>query len=116
METQVWHPLAHSRLRYCRSGTLRPTPPDESLKCYRLEVRKVTPRSHSSHHMVNHTLKPTFTHILGPLASFGGIPVLQGSPPSKRMYVGPRWCSPVDFSARDSTNVLFIGLGLFSPW
>src|SRR3954469_25672823 len=66
----------------------------ESLKYYRLKVRKVTPDRHVLHHMVNHTFQHTFTHIIGPLASFGGIPVLRGSPPSKRLSVGPGWSSP----------------------
>src|SRR4051794_29223734 len=99
MENQVWHPLAHSRLWYSRSGTLHHTHPEESLKCYRLKVKKVTPGRHSLQYMGNHTLQPVFTHILGPLASFGGILVLPGSPPSKRLSVDSVWSSPLDFSA-----------------
>src|SRR4051794_34837522 len=82
-------PLAHARLRYSRSETLSPT----SLKCYCLKVRKVTPGSHALHHMVHPTFQHTFTHILGPLASFGGILVFWGSPPSKRLSVVPGWYS-----------------------
>ena len=55
----------------------------EPLKCHRPKVRKVTPGSHALHHLVNHTLQHTFTHILGPLARFGGIPVLRGSFPPR---------------------------------
>ena len=29
------------------------------------------------HHFVNHTFQDTYTHILGPLAGLGGIPVLR---------------------------------------
>ena len=51
----------------------------EFSKCYGRNVRKVTPGSYVLHQLVNHTFQHTFTHILGPLASFGGIPVLRGS-------------------------------------
>src|SRR3954471_20802734 len=30
MENQVWHPLAHSRVRYSRGGALQPTRPGSS--------------------------------------------------------------------------------------
>ena len=50
----------------------------EPLKCCRPKVRKVTPVSHAFHHLVNNNLQHTKTHNLGPLASFGGIPVLRG--------------------------------------
>ena len=53
----------------------------ESLNCYRPKVRKVTPGRHILHHLVNLTFQHTFTHILGPLASFGGIPLFRGSFP-----------------------------------
>ena len=68
----------------------------ESPKCYRPKVRKVTPGSHDLHHLVNQTFQHTFTHILGPLARFGGIPVLWGSFPfpAKRLSVGPGWSTP----------------------
>ena len=49
----------------------------ESSKCYRPKVRKVTPGSYALHHLVNHTFQHTSTHILGPLADLGGIPVLR---------------------------------------
>ena len=49
----------------------------ESSKCYRPNVRKVTPRSYALHHLVNHTFHQTSTHILGPHARFGGIPELR---------------------------------------
>ena len=51
---------------------------EESPKCYRPKVRKVTPGSHALHHLVKLTFHHTFTHIIGPLARFGGIPVLRG--------------------------------------
>ena len=51
----------------------------ESVKCYGPKVRKVTPGGHALHHLVNHTFQHTFTHILGPVARFGGIPVLRRS-------------------------------------
>ena len=50
----------------------------EPLKCCRAKVRKVTPGSHAFHHLVNNNFQHTKTHILDPLASFGGIPVLRG--------------------------------------
>ena len=50
----------------------------EPLKCCRPKVWKVTPVSHAFHHLVNNNFQHTETHILGPLASFGGIPVLRG--------------------------------------
>src|SRR4051812_43416907 len=87
MENHVCHPLAHSRLRYSRSETLQPTPPEESLKCYCLKVRKITPGSHALHDMVNETFQHTFTHILGPLVSFGVIPVLRGPLPHQNSYL-----------------------------
>src|SRR4051812_5635886 len=107
MENQVWHPLRRSILRYSQNGTLQPTSPEESMKCYRLKVKKVKPGSRALHHIVNHTLLYTFTHILGPLASFRGIPVLRGSPPSKRLSLGPGWSTTLDFSARGSSTSVF---------
>ena len=53
----------------------------ESFKCYRPEVRKVTPGSYALHHLVDHTFQHTTSHILGPHASFRGIPVLRSSFP-----------------------------------
>ena len=53
----------------------------ESSKCYRLNVRKGTPGSYALHHFVNNTFHHTFTHILGPHARFGWIPVLWRSFP-----------------------------------
>ena len=53
----------------------------ESSKCYRPNLRKVTPRSHVLHHLVNHTFQDTYTHILGPLAGLGGISMLRRSFP-----------------------------------
>ena len=82
----------------------------EYSKCYRPNVRKVTPGSYALHHLVNHTFQQTTTHILGPHASFGGIPVLRRSfPPSprKRRSMCPGGSTPLDFSTRGSTNVLF---------
>ena len=62
----------------------------ESSKCYRPNVRKVTPGSYALHHLVNHTFHHTYTHILGPHASFGGIPLLRRSfLPQKQRSVGP---------------------------
>src|SRR3954454_11587524 len=51
----------------------------EPLKCYRPKVRKVTPGSHALHHTLNNNLQQNKSHILGPLTSLGGIPVLHGS-------------------------------------
>src|SRR3954447_2517748 len=59
----------------------------EPLKCYRPNVRKVTPGIHALHHFVNHDFKHTKKHILGPLASIGGIPVLGGDPPPQTGYL-----------------------------
>ena len=49
------------------------------------------------------------THILGPLAGLGGIPVLRrpSPPPRKRLSVGPGGSTPLDFSTRGSANILF---------
>src|SRR4051812_37484002 len=90
MEHQVCHPLAYSSLRYSRSGTYFTLHVQESLKFYRPEVRKVTPESHALHHLVNRKFQHTTTHILGPLASFGGILVLRGSFPPQN---GCLWAS-----------------------
>src|SRR3954470_17936770 len=51
---------------------------EEPLKCYRPNVGKVTPGIHALHHLVNNNFQHTKTHIIGPFASFGGIPVLRG--------------------------------------
>ena len=73
---------------------------EETLKCYRPKVRKVTPGSYALHHLVNHTFHHTSTHILGPHASFGGIPVLRRSFPPKTPACRPgRSFTPLDFSA-----------------
>src|SRR3954463_3169986 len=50
----------------------------KSAVCYRPNVRKVTPGIHALHHLVNHNSQHIKTHILGPLAIIGGIPVLRG--------------------------------------
>ena len=50
----------------------------EPLKCYRPNVRKVTPGIHALYHLVKHNFQHTKTHILGPLSSIGGIPLLRG--------------------------------------
>ena len=51
---------------------------EEPLKCYRPNVRKVTPGIHALYHFVNHNFQHTKTHMLVPLGSFGGIQVLRG--------------------------------------
>ena len=51
----------------------------ESSECYRPKVRKVTPGSYALHHFVNNIFQHTSTHIIGPHARFGGIPVLRRS-------------------------------------
>ena len=70
----LWHILA--------SGTAAVGPFTlnvlEPLKCYGPNVRNVTLGRQSLHHLVTHPFKHTKTHILGPVASFGGIPVLRG--------------------------------------
>src|SRR3954453_4760068 len=73
---------------------------EEPLKCYRPKVRKVTPGSHALCHLGNQNFQHTKTYILGPLASFGGIPVLRGSSPphSERLSMGPARSSSLDFS------------------
>ena len=82
MENHVWHPLAHSSLRYTRRGTLQPTHVEESSMCYRPNVRKVTAGSYAFHNFVNNTFHHTSTHNLGPEEIFGGILVLwQSSTP-----------------------------------
>ena len=69
----------------------------ESSKCYRPNVTKDTPGSYALHHFVNHALQHTSTYILGPLARFGGIPVLRGSFPPKTAFGGPRVVYPPRF-------------------
>src|SRR3954465_11019553 len=59
----------------------------ESLKCYRPNVRNVTPGSHDLYHLVNYNFQNTKTHILGPLGSFGGILVLRGCFPPQNGYL-----------------------------
>src|SRR3954447_26215774 len=67
----------------------------EPLMCYRPNVRKVTPGIHALHHFVNHNFQHTKTHILGPLASIGGIPVLRGSfPPQNGCLWAPGGVAP----------------------
>ena len=97
MENQIWHPLEHSSLRYTRSETLQPT---------RLGIFQVLwPECEEGHtgelclapFGESHLRKHTSTHILGPLASFGGIPVLRGSFPPKTAVGGPRVVYPPRF-------------------
>ena len=51
----------------------------ESSKCYRPNVRKLTPGSYALHHLVNLTIQHTSTHSIGPHARFGWIQVLRRS-------------------------------------
>ena len=69
----------------------------ESSKCYGPNLRKVTSGSYALHHLVNHTFQHTTTHILGPHASFGGIPVLRSSYPPKTAVCGPPAVYPPRF-------------------
>ena len=90
MENQVWHPLAHSRLRYTRRGTLQPTRPGIFQVLWPEHEEGHTGEPYGLHHLVNHTFQHIFTHILGPLSGLGGIPVLRRpSPPPKQRFVGP---------------------------
>src|SRR4051794_40977208 len=73
----LWHILASGT---CTAGHFA-LDVQESLKCYCLKVRKVTPGSHDLHYLMNHNFQHTFTHILAPLSIFGGISVLRSSPP-----------------------------------
>ena len=67
----------------------------EPLKCCRPKVRKVTLGSHAFHHLVNNNFQHTETHILGPLASFGGILVLRGRfPPQNGCLRAPGGLPP----------------------
>src|SRR4051794_16774297 len=66
----------------------------ESLKCYRVKVRMVTPGIHALHHFVNQNFHHT---MLGPLPSFGGILVLWGDSPLKMAVCGPRVVYPPRF-------------------
>ena len=76
MENQVWHPL-HSLASGIAAAGHFTLDVQESGKCYRPKVWKVTPGSHALHHLVNHTFQHTFIHILGPHSGLGGIPVLR---------------------------------------
>ena len=68
---------------------------EESSKCYCSNVRKVTPGSYDLHHLVNHTFHHTSTHIIGPHARFGGIPVLWRSfPPENSGMCAPAGLPP----------------------
>src|SRR3954464_10894226 len=68
---------------------------EEPLKCYRPNVRKVTPGIHALHHLVNYNFQHTKTHILGPLASMCGIPVLRGRfPPQNGRLWAPGGLAP----------------------
>ena len=69
----------------------------KSAKCYRPNVRKVTPGIYAFHNLVNHTFQHTFTHILGPHARFGDIPVLRRSFPPKTAVCVPRRVYPPRF-------------------
>src|SRR3954471_8051718 len=67
----------------------------EPLKCYRPNVRKVTPGIHALHHLVNQNFQQTKTHILGPLASIGGIRCSGGdSPPQNGCLWTPGGLAP----------------------
>ena len=79
----LWHILA---LRIPVAGHFH-LHVQESAKCYRPNVRKVTPGSHVLHH---YTFHHTFTHILGPHARFGGIPMPRGTFCSETLICGPR--------------------------
>ena len=99
MENQVWYHVAHSSPDIPAAGHFH-LHVQESAKCYRPNVRKVTPGSHALHHFVNHTFHNTSTHILGPHARFGEIPVLRRSfPPEKGGMCAPAGLPPLDFSA-----------------
>src|SRR3954447_14194169 len=85
--------------------------------CYRPNVRKVNPGIHALEHLVNHNFQHTKTHILGPLASIGGIRVLRGRFPPRNscLWVPGGLASPISSTEVPPTYFL-IGLGLFSPW
>ena len=107
MENQVWYHVALLAPDILAAGhfTLHV---EESSKCYRPNVRKVTPGSYVLHHLTNHSFQHTYTHILGPHARLGWIPVIRrSSPPPKTAICGPRRVYPLDFYPRGSTNVLF---------
>ena len=81
----------------------------ESSKCCRPNVRKVTPGSYALHHFVNNIFQHTSTHIY-PRSTCkiwldSGAPTV--IPPGKRRYVCPGGSTPLDFSARGSTNMFF---------
>src|SRR3954466_2863139 len=89
----------------------------EPLMCYRPNVRKVTPGIHALHHLVKHNFQHTKTHILGPLASIGGILVLRGcSPPLRTVVCGPWVVYPLDFFDRESNHVLIHRFSFLIPW
>ena len=67
----------------------------KSAKCYRPNVRKVTPGSYALQHLVNHTFHHTSTQIQGPHARFGGIPVVWRSfPPENGGMCAPAGLPP----------------------
>src|SRR3954451_5500175 len=77
----------------------------EPLKCYRPNVRKVTPGIHALHHLVNHNFQHTYPRSTCKYWWHSGAPGV--IPPSERLFVGPGWSSPLDFFDRGSTHVLF---------
>ena len=102
MENQVWYHVAHPSPDIPAAGHFSQHV-QESSKCYHPNVRKGTPGSYALHHLVNNTNHHTSTHILGPHERFGGIPVHRRSSSLENGGV----CTPLDFSARGSTNILF---------
>ena len=95
MENQVWHHLEHSIASGIAAAGQFSLHVQESSKCYGPNLRKVTSGSYALHHLVDHTFHHTSTHILGPNAIFGGIPVLRRTfPPENSGMCAPAGLPP----------------------
>src|SRR3954470_23717454 len=80
----------------------------EPLKCYRPNVRKVTPGIHALHHLVNHYFQHTKKQILWWYSGGPGV-----IPPSNWKFVGPGWSSPLAFFDRGSTHLVLLRFRFF---
>ena len=103
-KTKVGPILPQNRLRLTRNGSFHIQVQDFT-KCLRMSAKMVTPRTYICHIP---TLNQTCTHMVGPHASFPGIPTLWWSFSGETLDRGPRRSTPVAFSVRGMNNGLFL--------
>ena len=82
-------------------------------KCYRMYTNRSTPETQVLHITTFHH---TFKHMLGPHASFRGIPPLRWSISSETLYQGTRKSTPLTGLRRRLTNGTFSLFTFFRPY